>query len=910
MKFFKLITTLALAFVLLGLCACGPTVGTESTTGTVPQNTGSTEPGQSVEPDKTVGTVEPVGEFVQQPDIRDYTHLWWKDGWKATGGAQLQIQTGYYGLSIAPSRGQIANLGAIAEQIPWSEAAIADNELIASLPTIDKMSYYLTLDGKERKYSGVSALNDPSYGTQSKSRIIESGRYMQRVDVMNLCYMSESEVSGRLEVAAMPKYLSVEYSIWSKTGKSKKADLSFSFTLNKKYVSFKKSADGNIITASEENGNGLTFVMPNKDGDIALDEQTRKITVSLKDVRVKKNDFAGVNVIIIPSVNAKLEDAYEFYNNRSVDAEAVQVEPKEGKKQKADFDDKGYVTISLNNMTTTNTSQFEQPGRLDDLDRLKFTLTNDKDVAVKVPVQFTKTGSFAYIGCSPFLRDARTGEPIGVQVQLSKNWHTAVDFSSDDPATYLDGAWFNGYTYITVPAKSSVTYEFCMSYATWGGVFAASHSQLCLVGWGGGYQQWESSSIGAFGESFCYEAEMTHGRGFITDVRPLLIESIYGGKYNFTENIGGGNALVYVKASGAVGYKNVTTQFRKQGPNLTEVIYSGTSADGKIRYEFIANLPRTNDVSRVYHSFKYTFLEDVKFERLAFYQFGGDDYNDNHWDTMAVGNMDGPVSLTLDGKTYSGEFAVPELDGVGYFGGQMQRIDVEGEGLWMAFMGYKPVLWKKEPGANRMLNLMYYNASLNGKTYTKPSLSFYHTMNGGVPCVAVELSPAAECGNTIKKGSTVEGCVEWLNMPVAKSDYYGPSTVLKGMDAGDFNTYRLAYSYAKGGYYSASATVGKITKTAPIYVACQGGDVLAQITVKGGIGYVPMTFTGVPHYSGYRLQKKVGDAWETVDQSVKGNDYWQAWYDSGSGTYELTFNVEHSGDPNASYTYRLVKADK
>jgi hypothetical protein len=159
-----------------------------------------------------------------------------------------------------------------------------------------------------------------------------------------------------------------------------------------------------------------------------------------------------------------------------------------------------------------------------------------------------------------------------------------------------------------------------MSYAMWGNAFSASHSQLCLVGWGGGFQQWESSSIGAFGESFCYEAEVTHGRGFITDVRPLLIESIYGGKYNFTENIGGGNFLVYTKTSGGEmqGFKQVRTQFRKQGPNLTEVIYRGYSADGKIEYEYTVNLPRTNDVSRAYHSFKYKFLQDVSFDAYRY----------------------------------------------------------------------------------------------------------------------------------------------------------------------------------------------------------------------------------------------------------------------------------------------------
>lgn len=241
----------------------------------------------------------------------------------------------------------------------------------------------------------------------------------------------------------------------------------------------------------------------------------------------------------------------------------------------------------------------------------------------------------------------------------------------------------------------------------------------------------------------------------------------------------------------------------------------------------------------------------------------------------------------------------------------MQRIDIPGEGLWMAFMGYEPVLWKKTPGANRMLNVISYNATLNGKTYTKPSLSFYHTMNGGVPCIAVELSPPAEAGNTIKKGSTVEGTVEWLNMPVSKSDYYGPSEIMNSFDASAFNTSKIAYAYAQGGKYRVTAEVGTVTKQTPIYVACaekqDSGQTAAEITVTGGMGYVPITFSNVKHYSGYRLEQYIDGGWVKVDQSTYGNDFWQTWYDSNTCTYEFTYNIEHSGNTQASYRYRLVK---
>lgn len=280
---------------------------------------------------------------------------------------------------------------------------------------------------------------------------------------------------------------------------------------------------------------------------------------------------------------------------------------------------------------------------------------------------------------------------------------------------------------------------------------------------------------------------------------------------------------------------------------------------------------------------------------------------------MAVGNDGGSVELTIGQDTYSGDFPLPVLDEARYIGeeNKMQRIDVPGEGLWVAFMGYEPVLYKATPGANRMLNVISYTANLNGNTYTKPSLSFYHTMNGNIPCIAVELSPPNEVGNTILKGSTVEGTVEFLNMPVSKSDYYGPSEIINSMPAEDFNTSKPAYAYAVGAKYTVTAQTGRVEKNTPVYISCieeqESGAAIAEITVKGGMGYVPLTFTNVKHYSGYSLEKFIDGQWQKVDQSVTGNDYWQAWYDADSCTYELTYNVPHSGNKEDEYRYRLVK---
>ena len=495
-------------------------------------------------------------------------------------------------------------------------------------------------------------------------------------------------------------------------------------------------------------------------------------------------------------------------------------------------------------------------------------------------------------------------------MQLTKNWHENAAIAEDDPLKSWSGIWFKGYTIIEVPANSSVTYEFTMTYANWGGVYASSHAQISLAGWGGNYQQWETSSIGAFGEAFCYDPEIAHGRAFIDDIRPLNVDSM-GGKYGWTSCNGGGNFLYYNVNYNAsmMLFQQVRTQFKKQGPNLTEVIYTGITRDGKIKFEITANLPRTDDMARVYHTFKYTFLEDVTFDRMAFYQFGADDYNDNVWMTMAVGNDDGPASFNIGSETFSGEFALPLSDKEEYYGSEdkMQRIDIGGEGLWFAYMGAQRQDHKSGPDANRALNVISYNAVLNGETYTKPSFNIRCTTNFNIQCNLIELCPPAAVGNTIEKGSTVECVLEYMNLPVTKEAYYGPSEIMQSIPEEYFNTYRAAYYYVLGGKYTAEASIGEITKAVPITVKTVDGDVAAQITVKGGISYVPLTFTNVPSYSGYRLEKKEGEQWVMVDQSYNGNDYWQAWYDADTATYELTFNVEHSGNPEDVYEYRLVK---
>ena len=72
------------------------------------------------------------------------------------------------------------------------------------------------------------------------------------------------------------------------------------------------------------------------------------------------------------------------------------------------------------------------------------------------------------------------------------------------------------------------------------------------------------------------------------------------------------------------------------------------------------------------------------------------------------------------------------------------------------------------------------------------------------------------------------------------------------------------------------------------------------------MGFLPITFHGLNRHDGWRLEAEGPAGWETIDQSVHGNDFWQANFDEEADTWSLTWSIE-----NTSLTqYRLVWGSK
>jgi hypothetical protein len=284
-----------------------------------------------------------------------------------------------------------------------------------------------------------------------------------------------------------------------------------------------------------------------------------------------------------------------------------------------------------------------QDHRNDAIERVRLTLKNSANRESTVRLLFEKTAAGlrgrlgqSITGISAILRDAE-GHPLGIPVQLSKNWHGR---SGDNP---YEGYWFHGFTQLRLPAETTVDVELTLAFAHWGGVPAASHAQLCLIGWGAN-QLWDESAMGSWGESICYEPDQVQTGCSILDVRPLMVTSMGNDPaWGWTNNVGGGAFFRFFDDSGRrVPHDRMKTAYERQGPCLTEVTYAGQVGE-EIEHAETVSLARTDDIVRGVYSLRMDVKQPVDFSRLVLFQIGADTYSYTGERKMAVGNVTGLV---------------------------------------------------------------------------------------------------------------------------------------------------------------------------------------------------------------------------------------------------------------------------
>ena len=903
MKTLRIMSIISLAALML-LTGCTPGAAPTSSpsasesgasTPTTDTTQGGTQSTATVNPTPTSTATQ--NHTTTLPAERNFSYMWWPDGY--TGNLrEVYAATGHYALALNGILGGISRFGAI--DLPTREqVASLDNDTVKNLPSFS-MRYSLTYKGDTHNMTYVvpSEENTPI-------RMLESGTVMQRMDIMYLQAKDDPEVYGRVEVCVLPEYFAVNFEAFPDGKRIDNAKMSLSLSINSIYKDVSIASDGKTAVLRSSDGSGYTVVIP-KDVDATIARNNNNLDVTCNVKKLSRNVFTGFGIIVIPSKDAKADDAEIYRKRDSLQVTAQQISPND-REQKVTYDaTHGMYSIDVNNAFSVVEGKFTDDD-LDTYEKIRFTLKNPTNTPVRIPLQFVKDYPLAVTGASPMILDAVTGEPTGIHIQITRNWH---GYDSNTPALsprrYWEGLWYHCYTVIEVPANSSVTYDYCVSYARWGGIESVVHSQLCLAGWGG-QMIWESCSLGSYGESFCYDVGLGYTWCTMGDICAFgLYSRIDGGKYNWTTNTGGADFIgIHDKSNAKLKVNNLRIDYRKHGPNLSQVIYSGRLGS-KVDFKVTASTPRTNDISMAYQTISYTFLEDTSFNRMWFYQFGADWYNYDYWDRMAVGNNDGIIDFDYNGVHFSGEFDLPQIDSyVDYIGHKgCNPIEVPGEGAWFAFLGAP----EGESKGNKAISIKEYKAVINGKVYTQPSFSIHTTWVLDWKSAGFEINPPAEAGNTIKAGSTVTFTVHYYNLPAHKSDYYGNGEYLNSLKASKFDTWELAYEYAVRNNISLTASCGTVERINTPLIRSTGKEdgTVAQFVLTGGIGYVPITITNVQGYSGWRLEQKSGNSWKPLAQGVHGNDYWQA-FGCPDGTYELTFNLPAPSKRNGTAEFRLIK---
>jgi hypothetical protein len=518
------------------------------------------------------------------------------------------------------------------------------------------------------------------------------------------------------------------------------------------------------------------------------------------------------------------------------------------------------------------------------VDEYAIEVRNPTDTSMSLPLVFDQVVPRAITGTVMILCHD-DGRPTGIPVQISKNWHR-----KRGQPTVHEGHWLRGYTMLPVAAGVTRRCRLRVIYGYWAGVGAVSHAQLSVIGYGGNWK-WDESALGAWGESMTYDPTQHLGAAFIDDVRPAFTTGKSGGTHRWTENVGGGDFLIYHDGANRFRWARcLKTAYRWTGPNMTDVRYSGITDDEKIRFTYTTRSVRTNDYHRRFHTYEYRFLEDViSPRRLVFYQMAADYYTGPSFANYYLGDDTGLLSSRVSepgGNRYKGT-AIP-------FDGRWLAIDdaTSSDGRTRARRG--------------LVSLV---STLNGRAF--PLYLHTYGRSWGAPRMLFDLS-SESVRRSYRAGDVVGGELEFILPPKRVGDYWGEDEEFRGrLESYGTRPWQAVHDECRyNTRLSVTVNRGTLLRSYPVEVRAQlgGGAVLADFSVNGGgIGHVPVVLMGVPADRVVEAQRRVDGRWVTLESGDGARyDYYQS-YRNAQGNRDCVFNIRRpSTDLKETWRIRIV----
>jgi hypothetical protein len=776
--------------------------------------------------------------------------MWWAHGLRDERQV-FNVQTSRLALSFDYANFRLTHLRALPHAPSEAAALLQANDAIFGKPDA-ALECVVRADGKS--YRAIA----PKRVDYRDCHLVESGRFFQRRCLENLSWQPGApKVEGGLEIAAWPDRLMLLLRARAEA----------------------RIRDGALaLTLRLDEASGLV-VRPCPPA-VARDGAKGAHTFELPVVNWPAGKERELAIVIRPAAKGPGE-------GRPVKVTARQVAPRHAELPVTHDAALGWHYVALRNDVTDSTPA----GRNRRIERVALTIANGEARPRPVRLCFGKTGTFGIVGVSAMLRDA-DGHPTGLPVQISKNWH-----KGRAPGRY-QGPWYRAMTMLTVPAKATLELEYTSVNALWGGVPAASHAQLCLTGWGSN-QLWHEAAIGSWGESLCFEPDQGQRGGAVLDTRPLMVWNMGNrpkGKWGWTHNVGGADFLVYYDEPGRKQWHSrMKARIARSGPVLTEATYAGRTHDGKIDLRYTMCLYRTDDVTRGVYRFRYDVRRAAAFDRLVLFQCGGDDYSYTGERKFARGNEGGLVEQWQTA-----------------WGGNVYRtrpVEVAGRVPW--FSMHEAVRRKEDHGAwaNRGFVIRRWRAKLGGRP-ARPWAAERGARVRGRDTSLIDILPPPAV-KRLRPGDYVEGLIEHVVVPQFAGDYYGPNANLAAALKAGANTWRMIHREAIGNDLKVDVARGKLVRVRPTMVRADGDR--AELAVTGGLGYVPITVSGLSGYRNAVLEMQDGDApWQAVDQSDHGRDFWQTDYDAATRTWQITWSIPLDTPADARRTrrfrFRLGKA--
>ena len=483
-------------------------------------------------------------------------------------------------------------------------------------------------------------------------------------------------------------------------------------------------------------------------------------------------------------------------------------------------------------------------------------------------------------GLSPMLCD-EDGVPTGIPVQLSKNWHyTKI-------GDYLRASMF-------LPAKPGLSrYRLRIPYGFYGTLPSASHAQLSLVGWGSN-GRWDQLAIGCWGETICFDLDMSPTPQVITDVRALMVRKGRDGKmWGWTDAGWGGDWFnLSPENDKKLAFTRMKTAYLAHGPCLTDVRYQGFYGPQKeVAVQAAVQTTRADDYVRTMQRLRYDFQRALPAADAYLFRMDG---QEQHLSSISFGNRNGVIA-----ERDLPAAATPEF---------INRVELSGDSpWWIAFPGSVPTTRDRNWGtASRGLVIRSFRASLGGVPVDRPTITvpgdlmrhnrLTYDMMLTPPVGVVEFKP----------GDWVEMDLEWITLPRVADDYYGPNEAFRAHLAEFPASWHTVHREAIGNDLDIKVEGGNVVRRYPIVIEVSSADVTVEI--KGGVGYVPIRFDGLDAADGYELHEVVNGVETKLDQSVHGNDFWQTDYDAGNNTYRMSFNLPLDHKPLSTWKLRYRTA--